>query len=861
MASNISNMMNSKLRFSGMVSGLDTESMIKQLMKVETAKVDKVKQQRTLLEWKRDSYRSVTNLLRGFNSEYFDVLKPSTYFRSSTAFGVYKSTVQVNGKDSSKVTVNATAAAKPGTHTLEIISLAQKSIWESSGTVTGAMQGGDIVSANLRKGKEFAVTLDGVRKTITLEKDYITDSSTLEADLNTLLKNAFGANNITVGRAGDKLTFTSVGHALQISDTPSTYANSLGFGSGQSNSCIGSKITFPSTVKGDIKIVVDGTVNAVSLDVTAANMDELVSGLNTQLSGKGITVAKEGEDKLKFISNDPQKNVQFLNNGSVNVLGSLGFASGTQIKSLQGAINLSVLDQGKDFDIYVTGHSDPFHIDITKDYTAINLSDLETEINGQLTGSGIKAVITGGVLKFELDGAAAGTEIKIANSTESTTQNMGFPSGSMNTMNMGMTLKELYAKQKGDPLFELPSVTDEAGNTFKGVQFQINGKTLTFKETDTLGSVISKINSSGAGVTLSYSSVNDKFTLQANTEGAANNIEDTDLVDMAGTDLLKGVFKLAKAKDADGNDIDGKDAEIILDGVTTTRGTNKFTVDGVEYNLAATTGAGEVINIGISANPDDMVEKVKKFVEKYNEMIDKLTTLTSEKRPRTGSNNTGDYYLPLTDEQKEAMSEDDIKRWEEKAKTGLLNGDSILKNISDQMRRAMYDSISGVTGGLYSIGIKTGTYDQKGKLTIDEEKLKNALVNDPETVMNVFVKESETSYSPDLSSADRAKRYSENGIANRMYDIIQDSIRTTRNSAGKKGVLLEKAGIEGDITEFKNLLYNDMKDKDSTIYKLTQKLIDKENYYYKKFAAMEQALSRMNSQSSWLSSQLGGGGQ
>ncbi len=78
MANNISNILNSKFRMTGMASGLDTDTMIKQLMKVEQYKVDKVKQDKQLLEWKRDDYRSMTTLLTGFKSDFFDVLKPTS---------------------------------------------------------------------------------------------------------------------------------------------------------------------------------------------------------------------------------------------------------------------------------------------------------------------------------------------------------------------------------------------------------------------------------------------------------------------------------------------------------------------------------------------------------------------------------------------------------------------------------------------------------------------------------------------------------------------------------------------------------------------------------------------------------------
>ena len=114
-----------------------------------------------------------------------------------------------------------------------------------------------------------------------------------------------------------------------------------------------------------------------------------------------------------------------------------------------------------------------------------------------------------------------------------------------------------------------------------------------------------------------------------------------------------------------------------------------------------------------------------------------------------------------------------------------------------------------------------------------------------------------SSYGPDLSNVDRELRNKEQGIFQRINDILQDYTRTTRNSDGKKGILIEKAGIKGDFTEFNNLLSKEIKDKDKAIYDLNRKLYEKENRYYLQFAKLEQAMNSMNAQSSWLAQQFG----
>jgi flagellar hook-associated protein 2 len=120
----------------------------------------------------------------------------------------------------------------------------------------------------------------------------------------------------------------------------------------------------------------------------------------------------------------------------------------------------------------------------------------------------------------------------------------------------------------------------------------------------------------------------------------------------------------------------------------------------------------------------------------------------------------------------------------------------------------------------------------------------------------LFTKESNHAYS---DSANRTNRYNEQGLANRLYDIIEDNIRFTRDENGKKGILLEKAGIEGDLTEYQNIMNSQIEDHETRLDKLIEALAQKETYYYNMFARMESAIQSMNTQSSWLASQSGSG--
>jgi flagellar hook-associated protein 2 len=251
----------------------------------------------------------------------------------------------------------------------------------------------------------------------------------------------------------------------------------------------------------------------------------------------------------------------------------------------------------------------------------------------------------------------------------------------------------------------------------------------------------------------------------------------------------------------------------------------------------------------LTQDTDTVFNSIKSFVDKYNTMIDTINAKSDEKYDRD--------YPPLTTDQRAAMSDTDITKWETQAKTGLLHNDGILNKIVEDMRKALYDPINGIANGLTSIGITTGSYEDKGKLVIDETALRSAISTSPDKVTSIFSKESTKIYSPNASAADRATRYSDNGIANRLSDIIQDNIRTTRDSNGTKGVLLEQAGLVGDISEFTNSIYKEIGEYDTKMDDLNSLMTDKENRYYAKFSAMEEAISKMKSQSSWLGSQGG----
>ncbi len=390
----------------------------------------------------------------------------------------------------------------------------------------------------------------------------------------------------------------------------------------------------------------------------------------------------------------------------------------------------------------------------------------------------------------------------------------------------------------------LDTISEQMGNAFTfdsndQLVLTINGETFSFDKDTSLDNMISEINSNEeAGVTMEYDEITDTFVFTADQTGAGNTLEITE----TGSTFLT-------AANID-EYIAGEDAEVTIDGEKITRSNNNFTVGGITYSMKGESTEEQTITI--SQDTEETYEKIVEFVNAYNDLLDLVNGKLSEEYDRD--------YQPLTEAQKEEMTESEIELWEKKASTGLLSNDSTLETIVTKMRRALYDTVEGVSTSLSSIGITTDTYDQQGKLVIDEDALREAIESDPSAVTDLFSKES-TSYSSNigartLDATERSVRYEEEGLAYRLYDIIQDNISTYRDSSGNKGILLEKAGTDGDITEYDNILYNQISDYEEEIDQISDRLEDKEEYYYSIYASLETALYEMNTQSEWLSSQL-----
>ncbi|EGA89000.1 flagellar capping protein [Planococcus donghaensis MPA1U2] len=255
---------------------------------------------------------------------------------------------------------------------------------------------------------------------------------------------------------------------------------------------------------------------------------------------------------------------------------------------------------------------------------------------------------------------------------------------------------------------------------------------------------------------------------------------------------------------------------------------NQTVINGLSIQLQSVDAAGSSSTVRVQSDPAKPVQVIKDFVDSYNKAIEDLQKKIIEKRYPD--------FQPLSDEQKKELTETEIELWEEKARSGLLRNDPIMKSALEDLRRAFMDTVTGVADGnlnhLSQIGINTGSYTEGGKLFIDEEKLKDALTKKPDEVMALF------------TTRDAAG----DGVGARVYDTLNDIVKKLSAKAGSSTSSVDNSTLSQKL-----------KRMDTEISRWQDRLTSIEDRYWKQFTAMEKALSKMNSQSTWMQQSLFGG--
>ena len=551
--------------------------------------------------------------------------------------------------------------------------------------------------------------------------------------------------------------------------------------------------------------------NAMTSKVTGGNAVKVISSSAGASTEDMNIIVKQLASKAKLTSSVNVSGESVLKGGSVDV---------EQIKS--------IIDTSGEFKFTLTLDGAQKAITLKKE----DITDADGNITEDSVISALETEVSqkfGGYVKVnvaEADGAKTlslavdfngetGHELKVTGSNASA---LGFEPGSSTRISTSSKLSEL-------------------GLTGDSFSFEINGEKFSFTADNTVADVISAVNKSDAGVKLSYSSISDSFSMEATESGAKYGISITE----TSGDFLSKIFGSDKFENGELKSdavVAGKDAVVSINGNEFSRTSNTFTIDGITLQLtdvsaAKYDGNGNVIGyeeskVTTERDTEAILETIKSFVEDYNSMIEKLNGYVDAEA-------TYREYSPLTDAQRDEMTESQIEKWEEKSKQGLLHGDSTIRTFLQNMRSALYTKSNDSSIALYSIGIETSSNkEDKGKLVIDEDALRNALSTNMEEVEKLFV--------------------GENGLSSKLTTIMD---ATAKVSASTPGELVRIAGAkELKATQTNSTLYAELKRIDERISILNTRYNKEKDRYWKQFNSMETIISNYSSQSAYLSQQF-----
>lgn len=365
----------------------------------------------------------------------------------------------------------------------------------------------------------------------------------------------------------------------------------------------------------------------------------------------------------------------------------------------------------------------------------------------------------------------------------------------------------LTGKQLNKEITKDTKISGILKHPIAGSTISINNTTIEITEDMTVGQLAEEI-AKVSNVYANYDDKNNRFFINSTKSGSEYDFE------IAGDDEILDALGLAN----DGESrVKGKDARLKFNGVTYTSNSNNFNINGI--GIEAKTISTEPINITISPNATSS-DHIRNFIKSYNELLETMQTSYNKPSAKT--------YMPLTDKEKEAMSDNEIEKWEDAGKENSLSKDSSLGeviNLFKTVATKSYD-INGKKISLASIGITTGSYftteeNKRGLLEINENKFQKAFSEDPDMV-NKLIKE---------VGADLYNKLGQNSKSS--------SLRSVYKFYNDKELIKQEEEYKKKLDEW-----------DDKISKMEDK-------YYKQFSLMETALAKMQSRSDALANMFG----
>ena len=719
------------IRLSGMVSGLDTDALVKDLVKAYSTKKDTYVKSQTKLEWKMDSWKSMNSKIYGFYTSNLSNM------RFSSQYALKKATVS----DSSVASVTAGSSAVNGTQTLKVKSVAS----------TGYLTGG-----------KLNVDMDGDAKADQIKGDTkLSDMGIASGSkINVSGKEIDITSDMTVNQFTAKLK--DAGVSANFDQTNQRFFISAGKPGAES------EFTMTAGNADGLKAISTlGLFSATAKDA-AGNVTES----NDMKEYRRLAALNDGSEASKVA----QSVVNAIDNGAISEADKASYRSVvSDYESLRAEVNKydksqALIDQYNTQNGIINAHSE---------------SEIE-EARARL------------VKPSEGDDA----EVKYYEAKDIADMNKFIEANKDKDDLSEEDQKKLSDYQK---IVEDYSLVDSYDNAKKYVEANESAYT----------EAVSYVDANKDSYESSVSTLESTKDAYEAAKAALNSSEVAAGTAAAGYGAAR---------------VNGKDAEIELNGATFTSSTGTFSINGLSINALQETG-DKAITITTSSDTQGMYDKIKKFIGDYN-------TLMKDMNKAYYAESSGKYE-PLTDDEKEAMTDSQIEKWETKIKDALLRRDSTLGNVSTAMKSIMQSSfeINGKSYSLSSFGIGTGNYfassnEDKGVLHIDgdkddsttsgnADKLMAAINEDPDAVITFFQKLSDKMY---------------NDLTGKMASSSVSSAYTIYND---KQMSSEYSQYKDKITSWEDRIQNI------------------EDSYYKKFAAMEKAMSELQSKTASLGQILG----
>lgn len=839
---------NTSLRgYGGFGSGIDRDSIIEQMTAGTQSKITNQKNKMTSLGWKQEAFQAVSDKMLALQDNYFSFAS-GTNLKYPSMFA--KNQITAMGDSDITKFVSATGSS----NMLDYLSILGVKQLASSSTLQSASKGTSSIHTGITQ-----------------------DSLTNPVYKSSLLQ----GRQLRFGTySGDQ--YQSAG----IFTFPSSYKDKDGDGK-------------------DITVPIDYTIDldaAVEVDgVTMTGGEKLAMQLNKALSQSGI---KSGEDSIsdvmEFVYADGKMNLQtkagkttnLVINSSSSALTALGYnpqnADGTD-KTVSDGISLSEFNEnqkqlndtyvnrqtmtqyltGKKLTISFGGQTKEIELVKSGD-TFADLDDLKDIIQGRLNqafgtdnikvaggtrygADGNPVIGTDGnpvidPLSFELGSNASSNQTLTVTSDNAEIRNvLGIQKGASNKLNLEGSIRDNIDKLIPDGP-DAEAKRAQFLNSLETDGLVINGVKISGVTADTsIQGMIDKINTNkDVGVKASYLSSTNQFVLISSETGSGREIQ----LEGASADIF-GAVKDAAGNYTDGNFEMGKNAQVLVsygNGISTMieSSSNTFDLEGLRVTVSQEFGnvtqdasgvwnsdRSKAVTFSAKADVDGVTETVKKFIEEYNEMIKEINTQVTTRPDKS--------YGPLTEEQKDEMSDKSIENWEKKAKQGLLYNDATMRALSLDMQGVLTNLMASGANykDLEEMGITiSDDYLDGGTITFDEAKFKAAMTSDPEKVSNVFT-----------GGGDIKK-----GLASIIEDTLTPYATKYANRNGNSyGRLIEEAGSEKiPLSIMNNQIYKDLKEMQSVLDTLNARLASEQDRYISQFTTMETLINQMNSQASYL---------